>query len=99
MHEIYRGWREVADSYDPPRIFVAEAWVADNDRLARYLRPDELHTAFQFDFLRAPWRADVLRRVIDDSLADGGGRRRREHLGAVQPRRGPPRDPLCAVAA
>ena len=68
VHEIYRGWRAVADSYDPPRIFVAEAWVTSNERLARYLRPDELHTAFQFDFLRAPWRADVLRTVIDDAM-------------------------------
>ncbi|MBA2445041.1 MAG: glycoside hydrolase family 13 protein [Nocardioidaceae bacterium] len=67
VHEIYRGWRKVADSYDPPRIFVAEAWVANNERLANYLRPDELHTAFQFDFLRAPWRAKVMREVIDDA--------------------------------
>jgi alpha-glucosidase len=68
VHEIYREWRKVADSYDPPRVFTAEAWVRSNERLARYLRPDELHTAFQFDFLRAPWRADMLRSVIDDSL-------------------------------
>jgi alpha-glucosidase len=69
LHEIYRSWRSIADSYDPPRIFVAEAWVRDSTRLARYLRPDELHTAFNFDYLRASWRADSLRRVIDDSLA------------------------------
>ncbi len=67
VHEIYRQWRKVADSYDPPRIFTAEAWVQTNERLALYLRPDELHTGFQFDFLRAPWRADVLRQVIDDA--------------------------------
>ena len=30
-------------------------------RLARYLRPDELHTAFNFDFLAAPWEAGALR--------------------------------------
>jgi alpha-glucosidase len=69
VHEVYRAWRTIADSYDPPRILVAEAWVADNQRLARYLRPDELHSAFQFDFLRAPWRADHLRRVIDDAMS------------------------------
>ncbi|MBA2558521.1 MAG: glycoside hydrolase family 13 protein [Propionibacteriales bacterium] len=68
VHEIYRAWRKVGDSYDPPRIFVAEAWVRSNERLALYVRPDELQTAFQFDFLRAPWRADVLRRVINDAL-------------------------------
>jgi alpha-glucosidase len=25
------------------------------DRLARYTRADELHTAFNFSFVRAPW--------------------------------------------
>ena len=67
VHEVYRGWRALADSYDPPRVFVAEAWVQGNDRLARYLRPDELHTAFQFDFLMTPFRADHMHRVIDDT--------------------------------
>ncbi|MDA2891149.1 glycoside hydrolase family 13 protein [Mycolicibacterium sp. BiH015] len=68
VHEIYRGWRAVADRYTPERIFIAEAWVSSNERLARYLRPDELHTAFQFDFLRSPWRAEKLREVIDDAI-------------------------------
>ena len=44
------------------RVFVAEAWVASPERLAAYLRPDELHTAFDFDFVRAPWEAAELRR-------------------------------------
>jgi alpha-glucosidase len=69
VHEIYRSWRAVADSYDPPRVFVAEAWVRDSERLARYLRPHELHTAFNFDFLRSPWLPAELRRVIDESIA------------------------------
>jgi len=69
VHEIYRGWRAIANRYVPERIFIAEAWVPSNERLARYLRTDELHTAFQFDFLRSPWRADSLREVIDDAMA------------------------------
>lgn len=68
VHAIYRGWRTVADRYVPSRVFIAEAWVSSTERLARYLRPDELHTAFQFDFLRAPWRASILRSVIDDAI-------------------------------
>ncbi|MGP4057370.1 glycoside hydrolase family 13 protein [Mycobacterium sp. 4D054] len=68
VHEIYRGWRAVADRYTPERIFIAEAWVPSNERLARYLRADELHTAFQFDFLRTPWRAELMRKVIDDAI-------------------------------
>ena len=67
VHEIYRGWRRVADSYDPPRVFVAEAWVHGTEKLARYLRPDELHTAFQFDFLMTPFHAHQLRLAIEDA--------------------------------
>lgn len=69
VHEIFRGWRTVADAYDEQRVFVAEAWAGDPERLARYVRPDELHTAFNFDYLMAPWRAGHLRRVIDGSTA------------------------------
>lgn len=70
VHDVYRAWRRIADSYDPPRIFVAEAWVPKPDRLARYVRPDELHTTFNFDFLRSAWRADRFRTVIDATLAE-----------------------------
>ena len=69
LHEIYRSWRSVADSYDDPRVFVAEAWVSGPNRLARYVRADELHTAFNFDFLNTPWQAGLLRRTIDRTLA------------------------------
>ncbi len=70
VHEVYRWWRRIADSYDPPRVFVAEAWVPHADRLARFVRGDELHTTFNFDYLRSPWRADHLRAVIDATLAE-----------------------------
>lgn len=39
------------------RILCAEAWVQPEERLARYVRPDEMHQAFNFEFLEAPWRA------------------------------------------
>ena len=68
VHEIYRAWRRIAESYDPPRVFVAEAWVDEPERLARYLRPDELHTAFNFTYLQAPWDAGYLRHVIAETL-------------------------------
>ena len=53
------------DGYPGDRVFVAEAMVNGADRLARYLRPDELHTAFTFDFLHASWDPVELRQVID----------------------------------
>jgi alpha-glucosidase len=70
VHDVFRSWRAIADSYDPPRVFVAEAWVPDAERLARYLRPDELQTAFSFNFLRAAWLAPDLRDNITEALAE-----------------------------
>ncbi|MDQ1619535.1 MAG: alpha-glucosidase [Actinomycetota bacterium] len=69
VHGVYRGWRLVLDEYDGERAFVAEAWVTDPQRLAMYVRPDELHTAFNFQYLRAPWEAAALRSTIDECLA------------------------------
>jgi len=68
VHEVYRAWRRVSDAYPGERVFVAEAWIATPHRLARYVRSDELHTAFNFGFLLAPWDAAALRRVIDTSV-------------------------------
>jgi alpha-glucosidase len=69
VHEIYRDWRDLADEYSDPRVFVAEAWVTRPERLARYVRADELHTAFNFDFLLTPWLAHTLRTSITDTIA------------------------------
>ncbi|MDN3059539.1 alpha-amylase family glycosyl hydrolase [Streptomyces sp. SRF1] len=68
VHEIYRSWRLVLDEYDGDRIFVAEAWTPTVERTALYVRPDELHQAFNFQYLSAPWEAAELRRLIDSSL-------------------------------
>ncbi len=69
VHEIYREWRKIADSYPDKRVFVGEMWLPDPLRFAMYLRPDELHSAFNFDFLSCPWDARRLREVVDATLA------------------------------
>ncbi|MEV0949118.1 glycoside hydrolase family 13 protein [Promicromonospora sp. NPDC050249] len=68
IHDIYRGWRRVADSYAEPRVLVGEVWLADHERFAQYLRPDEMHTAFNFDFMARPWDAKELRESIRMTL-------------------------------
>ncbi|MBN6051756.1 glycoside hydrolase family 13 protein [Nonomuraea sp. RK-328] len=68
VHDVYRRWREIADEYGE-RVLIGEVWLPDQERFARYLRPDELHTAFNFDFLSCPWDPAELRRVIDLTLA------------------------------
>ncbi|MFH9423969.1 glycoside hydrolase family 13 protein [Streptomyces sp. NPDC017529] len=67
LHGIYRSWRRLAEEYGA--VLIGEIWLPDPERFARYLRPDELHTAFNFDFLTRPWDAAELRASIDLTLA------------------------------
>ncbi|MFD7794492.1 alpha-amylase family glycosyl hydrolase [Streptomyces sp. NPDC059759] len=69
VHEVYRSWRKILDAYDGERTFVGEVWLPTAEQFARYLRPDELHSAFNFEILCAPWDARVLREVVDGTLA------------------------------
>ena len=69
VHDIYRRWRAVADSYDEPRVLVGEVWLPDAERFARYLAADEMHTAFNFDLMTRGWDAAELRMSIDLMLA------------------------------
>ena len=69
VHDVYRAWRKILDSYEPARMSVAEAWTQTPESTARYVRPDELHQAFNFAWLLAPWSAASFREVIDGTLA------------------------------
>jgi alpha-glucosidase len=93
VHDIYRQWRTLLDSYPGERAMVAEAWVNPLERLARHVRSDEFHQAFNFSFLQTPWRTPDLRTCITEVLADQRRCRRTLYLGAVQPRRHPARQP------
>jgi alpha-glucosidase len=70
VHDIYRGWNAVLAEYGGDRMLVAEAWVSPPDRLSRYVRPDEMQQAFNFEFMTIGWNAAGLRRAIDSALAD-----------------------------
>jgi alpha-glucosidase len=69
VHDVYRSWRRLLETYDGDRTFVGEVWLPTPEQFARYLRPDELHSAFNFDFLCSAWDADALRGVVDATLA------------------------------
>ena len=69
VHEILRSWRAIADSYDGDRMFVGEVVVNGPERLARYMRPDELHTTFNLDFLKCPLDTAVLHKTLASTLA------------------------------
>jgi alpha-glucosidase len=68
VHLVHRRVRTVLDAY-PGTMAVGEVWVADDDRLAEYVRADELHLAFNFKLLTAEWDCDALRTAVEHSLA------------------------------
>jgi alpha-glucosidase len=69
VHEIYADWRQIFNSYDPPRFAVGEASVHPARR-ARYASADSLGQAFNFAMQDANWRAEDFREVINGGLAD-----------------------------
>ncbi|MHA7269488.1 glycoside hydrolase family 13 protein [Arthrobacter sp. HLT1-20] len=69
VHEIYRAWNRVLKEYDGDRMLVAEAWVEQPERLALYVRPDEMQQAFNFEFLLAGWDAERIASAVENSLA------------------------------
>jgi alpha-glucosidase len=68
LHEYLRRFRRVLDAYPGQRMAVGEAWVANEQRLARYVRPDELNLTFNFELVEAKWGAEPFLRAIANSL-------------------------------
>lgn len=68
LHDIYRAWRRILAEYGPDRILCAEANVDPLPRLADWVRPDEMHQAFNFPYLHAGTDVARLRTVVTESL-------------------------------
>ncbi len=69
VHKVYRRWREIAESYSPPRLLLGETFVLDLDRLRGfYGHNDELQLAFNFSFLFSDFTASALRSVVAGTL-------------------------------
>ena len=68
VHEIYRDWNRVLAEYDGDRALCAEAWLPTVDKTALWVRPDEMHQAFNFPYLMTEWDAAAIREVISESL-------------------------------
>ena len=67
VHAIHRMIRAVLDEY-PAVVAIGEIWVSDDERFARYVRPDELHLGFNFRLVEADFHADAIRVAIEHSL-------------------------------
>lgn len=68
MHTLLQQMRQWVDDY-PDRMMIGEVMLADesNSELpaSYYGNNDELHQAFNFEFLRCPFNADAFRAVIE----------------------------------
>jgi alpha-glucosidase len=70
VHDVIRGWRTIADEYDEPRVLIGETPVEEREALARfYGDDDELNLAFNFPFITAPFEAEPLRRIVEETEA------------------------------
>jgi alpha-glucosidase len=68
VHDVHRRIRAVVEEY-PDRVAVGDVPVLDDERFARYLRPDELHLAFDVRLMRAPFAAAAVQEAVLRSLA------------------------------
>jgi alpha-glucosidase len=71
LHDVLRRWRRIADDYDPPRVLLGESYVLDSTQLAAFYGngSDELNLAFNFLFVHAPFEAERLRAVVEETEA------------------------------
>jgi alpha-glucosidase len=75
VHEIFRDWRKILESYPGDRAMCGEAYVLPLSFMALWVRPDEFHQTFNFRFLDAGWDREKLVSAIDESFEafDGVG--------------------------
>jgi alpha-glucosidase len=68
VHDVIRRWRRLAESYDTPRTLIGETPVKIED-LAKYYGDggDELHLAFNFPFITAPFDAPSMRHIVEET--------------------------------
>ncbi|MFS0866103.1 glycoside hydrolase family 13 protein [Microbacterium sp. 179-B 1A2 NHS] len=68
VHDVWREWHQVLAEYEGDRALCAEAWLPTVDETAKWVRPDEMHQAFNFPYAMSDWDATQLREVIGESL-------------------------------
>ncbi len=65
-HDVLREWRTLAETYDPPRLLLGEAYSLDVDQWVGYFGTDddELDLAFAFMLTHADLDADEMRGIV-----------------------------------
>jgi alpha-glucosidase len=74
-HALIRDIRRVLEAYPGERLMVGEVYLLSTARVARYYgHGDELHLAFNFPPLYAPWEAPAWRKRLDRVVEELGPR-------------------------
>lgn len=68
VHEIFRKWRKILESYPGDRAMCGEAYVYPLSLMAKWVRADEFHQTFNFRFLDAGWDPKKLFDAINESF-------------------------------
>ena len=67
VFEVYRSWRKLFNTYDPPRVAVAEANVHPS-RMPLYASEETLGQSFDFRFIDAAYSARTYKDCVSQSL-------------------------------
>lgn len=71
VHDAIRRFRRVVDEYED-RAMCAEASMSPLPRLAMWVRPDEYHQSFNFDYMHCKYEAGAIKKIVTDSIVEYG---------------------------
>ena len=71
VHDAIRRFRRVIDEFDD-RAMCAEASMSPLPRLAMWVRPDEYHQSFNFDYMHGDYEPAAIKKIITDSIVEYG---------------------------
>ena len=69
VHQVLKRWRALTETYGDARVLIGETPVPVDDLVSYYGSGDELHLAFNFTFITAPFEAPALRAVVEATEA------------------------------
>lgn len=71
VHPLLRRLRALVDTYPGERVLVGEAYLPTIREIAAYYgQGDELHLAFNFPLLEAPWASAAWQRCLEETATE-----------------------------
>ena len=69
VHDVIRRWRALTETYPGDGVLIGETPVPVDDLVSYYGSGDQLHLAFNFPLISAPFEAAALRGVVEATEA------------------------------